>query len=208
MARALWVTGQAPGDHSVGVTARADVGPLSHAAPARAAASFDAVYEDYFDLVWRNLRRLGVAEAAVDDALQDVFVVVHRRLEAFEHRSSLKTWIFGIALRVASEYVRRGRRTARTLALDPELTDKGLDPHEQHAQREAVELLYRVLDELDADKRAAFVLAELEEMSLGEIAAALDVNVNTVSSRVQAARRQFESALRRMRAKDDWRLRP
>lgn len=170
--------------------------------------TFEAVYEEYFDLVWRSLRRLGVAPAGVDDALQDVFVVVHRRLSEFEQRSSLKTWIFGITLRVASEHTRRGRRVERTIALDAELRDHAPDPHEQRVQREAAELLYRVLDELDADKRAAFVLAELEEMTIAEIATAVGANVNTVSSRVQAARRQFESALRRIRAQDDWRSRP
>jgi RNA polymerase sigma-70 factor (ECF subfamily) len=181
---------------------------MPHADPALAVPTFEHAYEQYFDLVWRNLRRLGVAEAALDDALQDVFVVVHRRLTDFERRSSLKTWIFGITLRVASEYTRRGRRAERTLALDDELSDHKPDPHEQNVQREAAELLYRVLDELDEDKRAAFVLAELEEMSMAEIATAVGANVNTVASRVQAARRQFEGALRRLRAQDDWRSRP
>jgi RNA polymerase sigma-70 factor (ECF subfamily) len=175
--------------------------------PALDVPSFEVVYEQFFELVWRSLRRLGVRDDARDDALQDVFVVVHRRLEDFEQRSSLKTWIFGITLRVASDYLRRGRRAALTHALDVDLRDARPDPHEQNVQREAAELLYRALDELDAEKRAAFVLAELEEMSMAEIATAVGANVNTVSSRVQAARRQFESALRRLRAKDDWRTR-
>lgn len=90
--------------------------------------------------------------------------------------------------------------------LDPELRDHAaLDPLEQAAHREAVELLYAVLGQLDPDKRAAFVLAELEELSMTEVADAIGANVNTVASRVRAGRRQFEAALRRLRAKDGWR---
>jgi len=169
---------------------------------------FDAIYEQQFDLVWRTLRRLGVAPAAVDDALQDVFLVVHRRLPEFEQRSSIRTWLFGITLRIASDYIRRGRRLENTTSIDVELRDQqSLDPHEQHARSEAVALLYAALSELDPDKRAAFVLAELEEMTMAEVAVAVGSNVNTVSSRVKAARRQFEAAVRRLRAKDDWRAR-
>lgn len=177
---------------------------------AQDAGEFDAVYEQQFDLVWRTLRRLGVAHSALDDALQDVFLVVHRRLPQFEQRSSIRTWIFGITLRVASDYLRRGRRLqATTSDIDAELRDEGaLDPLEQRARNEAVALLYAALAELDPDKRAAFVLAELEEMTLPEVALAVGANVNTVASRVKAGRRQFEAALRRLRAKDDWRSRP
>src|SRR6478609_8753609 len=89
-------------------------------------------------------------------------------------------------------------------SIDVELRDQqSLDPQEQHARSEAVALLYAALSELDPDKRAAFVLAELEEMTMAEVALAVGSNVNTVSSRVKAARRQFEAAVRRLRAKDD-----
>ncbi len=180
--------------------------------PSPHACEFDAVYEQQFELVWRTLRRLGVARSALDDALQDVFLVVHRRLPEFEQRSSIRTWIFGITLRVASDYLRRGRRlqaTTSDIEQRDELRDEAaLDPLEQRARNEAVALLYAALAELDPDKRAAFVLAELEEMTLPEVALAVGANVHTVASRVKAGRRQFEAALRRLRAKDDWRSRP
>jgi len=215
MARAVFVTTAAVAIHSLLVTVRARLGQLDDE-PERGASmgaevtfEFDAVYEQHFELVWRTLRRLGVSSVAVDDALQDVFVVVHRRLAQFEQRSSLRTWIFGITLRVASDYVRRGRRQENALPLEGDLRDDAApDPLEQRARREAVALLYAALGELDPEKRAVFVLAELEEMTVAEVAAALGANVNTVSSRVKAARRQFEAAVRRLRAKDDWRSRP
>src|SRR5882672_3249734 len=73
-------------------------------------AGVKEIYERYGDFVWRNLRRLGIGEEAADDALQDVFLVVHRRLPEFESRSSIKTWLFGIVLRVAQTHLRTVRR--------------------------------------------------------------------------------------------------
>src|SRR5262245_20245633 len=74
---------------------------------------FSAFYEQYFAFVWRSVRRLGVADHAVDDAVQDVFVVVHRRLAEFEGRSSVRSWLFGIALRVARARRRSDLRKSR-----------------------------------------------------------------------------------------------
>lgn len=170
---------------------------------------FEDVYERHFDLVWRTLRRLGVATGSLDDALQDVFLVVYRRLPAFEQRSSLRTWLFGITLRVAGDYLRRGRRQHHTQSVDPELRDEvSRDPLAQAEHHEALTLLYAALAELDTEKRVAFVLAELEEMTVAQVSEAIGVNVNTVSSRVKAGRRQFEAALRRLRAKSAWRSGP
>ena len=215
MARAFFVTSHRAPTHSIPVTVRADLGQPDVREPgeglrANVSLEFETVYEEHFDLVWRTLQRLGVASAAVDDALQDVFLVVHRRLADFEGRSAIRTWIFGITLRVASDYLRRGRRYEHTTgSIDANFRDeRGLDPLEQRARSEAVALLYAALGALDPEKRAAFVLAELEEMSMTEVALAVGANVNTVSSRVKAARRQFEAALRRLRAKDDWRSGP
>jgi RNA polymerase sigma-70 factor (ECF subfamily) len=216
MARVVFVTAGATYSHSSSVTVRADAGQPGLRRGQRdeglgsdVTFEFEAVYEQHFDLVWRTLRRLGVASSAVDDALQDVFLVAYRKLGEFEQRSSLRTWLFGITLRVASDYLRRGRRHEQTAPLDPDLRDDAaLDPLEQRARSEAVELLYAALGELDPEKRAAFVLAELEEMTIAEVSLAVGANINTVSSRVKAGRRQFEAALRRLRAKDDWRSQP
>jgi RNA polymerase sigma-70 factor (ECF subfamily) len=216
MERVVFFTGTLAPGHSSSVTVRADAGQPSllggecgEGLGSDVIFEFEAIYEQHFDLVWRTLRRLGVAAPAVDDALQDVFLVVYRKLGEFEQRSSLRTWLFGITLRVASDYARRGRRQPQIAALDPELRDEtAQDPLEQRARSEAVELLYAALGELDPEKRAAFVLAELEEMTIPEVSLAVGANVNTVASRVKAGRRQFEAALRRLRAKNDWRSRP
>lgn len=168
---------------------------------------FDDVYTEFADLVWRNLARMGLRPPALEDALQDVFLVVHRRLAQFEHRSALKTWVFGITLRVACEHLRRNRRLAqRHDALSTELPDdEQRGPAELAAQRQAVRLLHAALAELDEPKRAVFILSEIEEMSAPEIAEAVGVNVNTVASRLKAARRQFSAVVRRYRARERWR---
>lgn len=159
------------------------------------APSFEALYEAHFPFVWRSLRHLGVPEAALDDAAQDVFVVVHRRLADFEGRSTVRTWLFGIVLRIAKDHRRaRGRRGPHE-ALDPGLADPAPDPAEQARSREAVSRLEQVLLGLDADKRTVFVLAEVEGMTGKEIALALEIPENTVYSRLRAARRQFDEAV-------------
>lgn len=155
--------------------------------------TFEEAYEQLFDFVWRSLRRLGVPPAAVDDALQDVFVVVHRRLAEFEGRSSLKTWVFGIALRVARDHQRTARRKGGHEPLDPRIPDESPGPVESLARAEAMRELDRILATLDEDKRTVFILAELEQMTAPEIAEALGINPNTVYSRLRAARRAFDA---------------
>lgn len=173
---------------------------------------FDELYARYFDFVWRNVRRLGVPEAEVDDAAQEVFLVVHRRLGDFVPRASIKAWIFGILARVARDHRRvLARKSPSARAADPPV-DPDETPGRSHidelfAQSEAVELLHQLLDGLDDDKRAVFVLAELEQMSAPEIADALGAKLNTVYGRLRAARREFDEAAARLRARDAWRLR-
>lgn len=166
-----------------------------------ASYDFTAVYEQYFDFVWRSCRRLGVPDRTVDDAVQDVFIVVHRRLCDFEGRSSLKSWIFGIARRVARDHRRRISRKERGEALPETLADsRQASPLESAQKSQALLLLHQLLDTLDDEKREVFLLAELEQMTVPEIASSIDVNVNTVYSRLRAARKAFEKAVKRHRA--------
>jgi RNA polymerase sigma-70 factor (ECF subfamily) len=167
--------------------------------------TFAEIYEAHFDFVWRSLRRLGVPDSTLDDAVQEVFVVVHRRLRAFEGRSTLKTWLFGIAVNVAQKVGRGGSRP-----IAHELSDQAVDertPQDEAARREAVRTLYAILDELDSDKRAVFVMCELEQLTAPEAAEILAVPLNTVYSRLRASRREFDAALKRLQAKEAWRRR-
>jgi RNA polymerase sigma-70 factor (ECF subfamily) len=139
----------------------------------------------------------------VDDVVQEVFVVAHRRLSSFEGRSSVKTWLFGILIRVVSDYRRTLRRKGGLAPLPEVLVDEAGEHPEALAERkQKVRVLHDLLDELDDDKRAVFVLAELEQMTAPEIVEALGVNLNTVYSRLRAARKGFDAALRRYRARE------
>jgi RNA polymerase sigma-70 factor (ECF subfamily) len=165
----------------------------------RAVPTFNEIYTTHFDFVWRSLRRLGVPPGAVADAVQDVFVVVHRRLAEFEGRASVKTWLFDIALRVASDHRRLLRRKGGLDALPDHLPDAAPGPDDALARAQALALLAKLLAELDADRRAVLVLAELEQMTAPEIAAELGINPRTVYTRLLAARQQFEALVARHR---------
>lgn len=162
----------------------------------------ESIYREHYDFVRRTLRYLGVPDTRVLDAVQDVFIVVLRRLEDFEGRSALKTWLFGIAMRVAhGDRRRHGRPVPADLAVfqsGPSITA----PDDALARRQAADLLAGILLNLDEDQRAVFVLAEVEQMSAPEIAAALDVKINTVYSRLRLGRKKFERALARHQAKE------
>jgi RNA polymerase sigma-70 factor (ECF subfamily) len=169
-------------------------------APARTWTAFDALYREHFRFVWRTVRRLGLQGSSVDDVVQEVFLVVHRRLDDFEGRSSAKTWLYGIVRRVVSDHRRTLRRKPALAGEAPPAdfdamacADQGPDASVEQAER--VRLLRRLLAELEDDKREVFILAELEGLTMAEIAEALDVNPNTIASRLRAARREFEVAL-------------
>jgi RNA polymerase sigma-70 factor (ECF subfamily) len=186
--------------------------PTSHPAPGvpvqpshrpGSERDFADLYGRHFDFVWRTVRRLGVPERSLDDAVQDVFIVVHRRLPDFEGRSSIKSWVFAIARRVARDHRRRIGRKERGHSLPEGLADGRADsPMESAAKAEAIEVLHQFLASLDDDKREAFVLAELEQMTVPEIAEAVSANVNTVYSRLRVARGAFEQAVARHRARE------
>ena len=176
------------------------------------APTFDELYEAYVDFVWRSVRRLGVIEGSVDDVVQQVFLVVHRRLPEFTPGGSVRTWIFGIVVRVVRDHRRSLRRKSpHTFApqTDPEMLadERQAGADESTALAEAARLVQEWLDELDEDKREVFVLAELEQMTAQEIAEATGTNASTVYSRLRAARAEFEKAAERYRRRDEWRLR-
>ena len=169
--------------------------------------SFALVYEQHFDFVWRSARRLGVAEASLDDVVQDVFVTVYRRLDGFEGRSSLKTWMFGIVRHTVHDLRRSARRKPTEPLVDEPADHAGPTPQDAAVHGEGTRLLHAVLRELADDLREVFVLSELEQMSAPEVASALSLNVNTVYSRLRSARKEFEAALKRLRSRDEWRSR-
>jgi RNA polymerase sigma-70 factor (ECF subfamily) len=192
--------------------ARADESSVGAPLPQAHVVTFDVVYEQYADFVWRNARRLGVAESALDDVVQDVFVVTHRRLASLRGSEVLRAWLFSILLRVVRNHLRGIRR--KNLGTPSAFTDPDqlpasghTSPHANAELSDAARTLHALLQELPVELREVFVLAEVEEMPSSDISRALGVNTNTIQSRLKAARREFNEAALRWRARDEWRMR-
>jgi RNA polymerase sigma-70 factor (ECF subfamily) len=162
------------------------------AVTAVAVPTFDDIYAAHVAFVWRVLRTLGVSEAQLEDAVQDVFVVVHRRLPEWEGRAAMTTWLFAIARRVASTHRRRALG-ARTEELQDEPVG-GADTFAAMSRAQAAATVMTILMTLDEDKRTVFALVELEQLSVPEVARMLDINLNTAYSRLRLARAAFEAA--------------
>ena len=165
---------------------------------------FREIYDEHFRFVWRSLHRLGVRDADVPDVVQDVFVVVHKKLGEFEGKSKMTTWLFGICMRVASDHRRSAavRREVPTESSALESTpDRAGDAAAESEKRQEREILYRLLDELPEDQRAVFVLFEIEGLSGDEIAELVGAPVGTVRSRLRLAREGFRRSLARINAK-------
>jgi RNA polymerase sigma-70 factor, ECF subfamily len=168
--------------------------------------NFAALYNDHFAFVWRNLRRLGVAEAGLRDAAQDVFMVVHRRLHEFQGAGSVQAWLYSILRRVAADHRRRARRKdiPESEPLEAVADPREPGPESRAAHSEAVQLLLRLLGELDEEKREVLMLVDLEGLSVPEAAQAVGCNLNTAYSRLRAARHAMQEGFERYRA-EEWR---
>jgi RNA polymerase sigma-70 factor (ECF subfamily) len=153
-----------------------------------------ALYAEHHEFVWRVLTNLGVPTAGVEDAVQDVFLVLHRRRDELDVRGSLRGLLFGIARRVARQHRRVAARPQR-LGSVPDLA--GDDPDDAVARRQAAAIVAAFLDELDDDKRVVFVLADVEGNAMPEVAEMLGIKLNTAYSRLRAARLQFRTAISR-----------
>jgi RNA polymerase sigma-70 factor, ECF subfamily len=149
-----------------------------------------ALFSEHGRFVWRVLRRLGVMEADVEDVCQDVFLTAHRKLADFEERSTSRTWLYGICLRVAANYRRRSyRRRERSIET---LDEPSAGPSSSGLE---VAELDRALARLSEVKRTVFVLYEFGELSMAEVAEVVGSPVKTCFSRLHAARRELRDVL-------------
>ena len=152
------------------------------------------VVEEQYDFVWRSLRRLGVPESSADDAAQQVFCVFAKRTAAVLPEKE-KTFLFGVVIRVAQNA--RRSRARRPEVYDDDaiasLTAAEPGPDQLVDDRRARVLLDALLADLPMDLRTVFVLYELEELTMAEIATTLELPNGTVASRLRRAREQFES---------------
>jgi RNA polymerase sigma-70 factor (ECF subfamily) len=158
---------------------------------------FKQLFDEHSAFVWRILRRHGVPLRELEDACQEVFLVVFRRLPEFEGRSSLRTWIYGIAVRVALGLRRRAFMRRELLSENSPDSYAPTDVFDAYAQHEVQRLLHAALLELPRAKREVFVLYELEGMTIAESADALGVPENTALYRLYGARKALAASLRK-----------
>ena len=168
------------------------------AAPA-VGLSLAEVYRCHAGFVWRVVRRLGVPEAALEDVVHDVFLVVHRRLADYDGRAALTTWLFGIARGVASNHRRGAARAQRKLAV-VEPPSEAIDPERSTQQAQVAAFVREFLAGLDEDRRMLLVLADIEGLKVPEIAVTLGMNLNTAYARLRAVREQLSRALAKREA--------
>jgi len=172
--------------------------PPAAESPPFSAADMGAVYEAHFQFVWRCLRGLGVRDDVLDDALQDVFMVVQRKLDRFDGQANVRTWLYGIALRVARRYRARVAKDAQKFVAEDSLPPPAGNLEHEIEAGEQLKLARRALAALDDEKREAFVLACVEQMSAPEIARITGLPLNTVYSRIRAAKLAFAAQVARL----------
>ena len=172
--------------------------------------NFDAVYDEHFPFVWRVVRRQGVPEGALDDVVQDVFLVVHRRLSDYDGCRPIRGWLFGIALRIVADHRRRFRRKdAKNVPHDVDrdgaelLASTSPLPSAEAEHAEALRLATMLLEQIEPAKREILLLSQVDEMSIPEIADCLGINQNTAYARLRAAKREFDAAYARHRARTE-----
>jgi RNA polymerase sigma-70 factor, ECF subfamily len=177
---------------------------LNASQPKAAALTFETVYEQHFDFVWSMTRRFGVPPETMDDVVQEVFMVVHKKLHTLESPEALRSWLYGIVRRRASGHHRQSwtqKTTGGVGVEDMPDVDGMQSPADLAEQSDSVRTLWALLDSIDPPKREVFIMAELQELTCPEIAKALNIPLNTAYSRLRHAREAFEAALARQKAK-------
>jgi RNA polymerase sigma-70 factor (ECF subfamily) len=175
---------------------RTDAGSPASPRPAEADAEFRELFRAHFSHVWRSLRALGVGEADTGDACQQVFLVLHSRLDRWDRSASLRAYVYGICLRVASDYRRRAhRRHEQLFATPPDVASDAVSPEVDMDRRRELAFLDRALNALPARQREVFVLFEIEELDMSEIAAAVGCPLFTAYSRLRAARKAIAARM-------------
>lgn len=170
--------------------------------PGAVSVDFRELVDGQFDYVWHTLRRLGVREADLKDQAQEVFLTVYTLLEDYDPTRPMRPWLFGISYRVASRY-RTLARNARELLVEPpaEPVQGGADAEQELLAREAQDLVLSAIETIDLPRRAVFIMSEIDEVPIPEIAEAMAIPLNTAYSRLRLARKDFAAAVRRLQAR-------
>lgn len=175
----------------------------AHAQPcdAHPIPTFEELYRDHADFVWRAVLRMGILEAQAEDAAHEVFLVARRKLPEFRGDAAVRTWLYAITRGVCANLRRaRARRERRLRALEQPLPPPDLDEHLAH--QDAASFVEQFLEQLPESQREVFVMSDIEAMQGPDVAATLSIPLGTVYSRLRLARKRFETALRQRRARE------
>jgi RNA polymerase sigma-70 factor (ECF subfamily) len=164
---------------------------------------FPTVFREHLGYVWHALRRLGVRERDLEDVTHDVFLAVFRKLEQYDPARPLRPWLFGFAFRVASDYRERARHRWEVAGDLDATPDERPNAFDGVVQRQTLEVARRALEALELGRRAVFILHELDECPMPEVALALGIPVNTAYSRLRLARADLAATLRRLRSRGE-----
>lgn len=178
--------------------------PIAQSSPPSRATALDAaaVHAAHSGFLWATLQRLGGRARDLDDLYQEVFIVVHRRLGDYDPALPLRPWLFGICVRVVAGWRRRAHVRREALVDEMPEGDHSAPSPEERADRSRNQLILQsILDELDLERRAVFVMYEIDELPCDQIAEMMGVPVGTVHSRLHTARKEFERAAARWQAR-------
>jgi RNA polymerase sigma-70 factor (ECF subfamily) len=157
---------------------------------------FQSIYREHYPAVWRFLLHLGVRKSDVADVTHNVFLIAYRKLPGFEHRSSMRTWLCGIAFRVGRGFMSSSPVRLEVSDSDVRAVDKSRSTSTETSRHSGeLALALRLLDSLPAEQREVFVLHELEQMTGTEIATLMGTSLGTVRSRLRRARESFRTRL-------------
>lgn len=160
--------------------------------------SFREIFEAELSFVYNSLRRLGIRDAELPDATQEVFATVAGILDDFDPSRPLRPWLFGIAYRVGLRYLQVAHRRREVPSEIPDAPDSAPDAEVAIERNEARDLARQALSTLEPSRRAVLILSHFEGLSVPDIASALQIPVNTAYSRLHRARQDFSEAARKL----------
>ena len=158
-------------------------------------ACLDA-FQKELDYVYRTLRRLGTSPSEVDDLAQEVFLALRRCWNDYDPDRPLRPFLFGISIRIASAYERKRRREVAFGVV--EVGDAGPGPDDALQSKQARALVLAALERIPLPRRAVLVMHDIDDVPVSQVASVLDIPLFTVYSRLREARRELESAIRRI----------
>jgi RNA polymerase sigma factor (sigma-70 family) len=169
--------------------------------------SFPSLYRRFLRPVLRAVRRAGVPERHCEDVAQDVFVAVHQSLPRYDPARRIEPWLMTIAYRTALDHLRRAdRRELPEGEIETMETTRADDAERLTAAREAERIFHELCAGLDPDRRVVFLMSEIDDLKLADIAEALGIPAGTAASRLARAREDFAAAVERRRAAEARRL--